>query len=231
MRRLVVKKLNFFKKIYTIPYARYICLFYHPFSNFSLFSIRSSSHSSIIIILLRAAYHWYKNAPTDEEFEKELSKNYSHNIQSSREKHEQMTQFLQNIKDPNNQQQQQRMNEVLLGGRGQQKRLHAVDDSIYGTEEGAKLQKEAQEEKNSISSSSKMIQQGRMKKKRKKKDLNNEGTDGNESGGDVTDKGAKDNTMLDRDRRLKQSVAGLVIAGAVAAGVSIFLGGGRRSSH
>jgi hypothetical protein len=142
-----------------------------------------------------------------------------------------MTQFLQNIKDPNNQQQQQRMNEVLLGGRGQQKRLHAVDDSIYGTEEGAKLQKEAQEEKNSISSSSKMIQQGRMKKKRKKKDLNNEGTDGNESGGDVTGKGAKDNTMLDRDRRLKQSVAGLVIAGAVAAGVSIFLGGGRRSSH
>ena len=85
------------------------------------------------------AYHWYKNAPTDEDFEKELSKNYSQNIQSSREKHVQMTQFLQNMKDPNNtnnKEQQQRMQEVLLGGRGQKKRLYAVDEEIYGTEEG-----------------------------------------------------------------------------------------------
>ena len=32
----------------------------------------------------KIAYYWYKNAPTDEEFEEELQKNYSHNIQNSR---------------------------------------------------------------------------------------------------------------------------------------------------
>lgn len=30
-----------------------------------------------------AAYYWYKNVPTDEEFEEELRKNYSHNINNS----------------------------------------------------------------------------------------------------------------------------------------------------
>jgi hypothetical protein len=30
------------------------------------------------------AYHWYKNAPTDEEFEEKLRQNYSQNIENSR---------------------------------------------------------------------------------------------------------------------------------------------------
>ena len=164
------------------------------------------------------AYHWYKNAPTDEQFEKELSKNYSQNIQSSRDKHVQMTQFLQNMKDPNKSaEQQQRMQEVLLGGRGQQKRLYAVDDSIYGTEEGAKLQKEAA--MGSSSGGNEIIKKKRKKMKKKKRRKNKEGNDDD-----------SDTTIEKTENKvLKQSVAGVVIAGTLAAGVSMLLGGGKRS--
>ena len=171
------------------------------------------------------AYHWYKNAPTNEQFEKELSKNYSQNIQSSRDKHVQMTQFLQNMKDPNkNVEQQQRMQEVLLGGRGQQKRLYAVDDSIYGTEEGAKLQKEAVMGTNGGGGGNNndgIIKKKRKKMKKKKRRKNKEGNN------DDSDNGS-DNERTE-NKLLKQSVAGVVIAGTLAAGVSMLLGGGKRS--
>jgi len=163
------------------------------------------------------AYHWYKNAPTDEDFEKQLSKNYSQNIQSSREKHVQMTQFLQSIKDPNNTDQQQRMQEVLLGGRGQKKRLYAVDEEIYGTEVGAKLQKEATAGTavdNSIINKKKK----KGKKKKRKKKSEEEGSDGDDT-----------NNTTDTSARLKQSVAGVVVAGTLAAGISMLLGDGKRS--
>jgi hypothetical protein len=164
------------------------------------------------------AYHWYKNAPTDEQFEKELSKNYSQNIQSSRDKHVQMTQFLQNMKDPDKSvEQQQRMQEVLLGGRGQQKRLYAVDASIYGTEEGAKLQKEAVMGSNNNDD---IIKKKRMKMKKKKRRKNQEGNN------DESDVGSDERT---ENKLLKQSVAGVLIAGTLAAGVSMLLGGGKRS--
>jgi hypothetical protein len=132
-----------------------------------------------------------------------------------------MTQFLQNMKDPNSDQ-QQRMQEVLLGGRGQQKRLYAVDDAIYGTEEGAKLQKEAVE-----GSSGKIIKKKRKKRKNKEKE-----DDSSNSSDDMNDKGTTNNnnvTTTDSNVRLKQSVAGVVIVGTLAAGVSMFLGGGKRS--
>jgi hypothetical protein len=129
-----------------------------------------------------------------------------------------MTQFLQNIKDPNSDQ-QQRMQEVLLGGRGQQKRLYAVDDAIYGTGEGAKLQKEAVE-----GSSGKII-----KKKRKKRKIKGKENDSDSSGEKGTTNQNNITKTTDSNVRLKQSVAGVVIAGTLAAGVSMFLGGGKRS--
>ena len=129
-----------------------------------------------------------------------------------------MTQFLQNMKDPNKSvEQQQRMQEVLLGGRGQQKRLYAVDDSIYGTEEGAKLQKEAVMGSNNNDG---IIKKKRMKMKKKKRRKNQEGNN------DESDVGSDERT---ENKLLKQSVAGVLIAGTLAAGVSMLLGGGKRS--
>ena len=110
-----------------------------------------------------------------------------------------MNAFLQNMRDPNSDQ-QKKMDEVLLGGRGQQKRLYAVDEKIYGTEEAAKLQKEAQQK----------AKKGKRKKKRKGKG----NADGNVEGG-ILSSGAT------------QSVAAVAVVGALAAGASFFLGGKR----
>ena len=116
-----------------------------------------------------------------------------------------MTNFLQNIKDPNSEH-QQRMATVLLGGKGQQKRLYAVDETIYGTEEGARLQNEAQQ---------KTATDKKKKKRRRKKRLND--TDSNEG---IIDESS--------NVRTKQSIAAVAVLGAVAAaGASLFLGGKR----
>lgn len=147
-----------------------------------------------------------------------------------------MTQFLQNIKDPttSNPQHEQMMQEVLLGGRGQQKRHYAVDKTIYGTEEGAKLQKEAVASLEGGGSSSSSGSGGKkiIKKKRKKRKNMKKEQNGSADSSSDDDEGTTNNnitTTTDSSVRLKQSVAGVVIAGTLAAGVSMFLGGGKRS--
>ena len=93
------------------------------------------------------------------------------------------------------------MEKVLLGGKGQQKRLYAVDETIYGTEEGAKLQLEAQ--KNA---------KKKKKRKKKKKSIDADSDSSNAEDGMVG---------------VKQSVAAVAVVGVLAAGASIFLGGKR----
>jgi len=125
------------------------------------------------------------------------------------------------MKDPNNtnnKEQQQRMQEVLLGGRGQKKRLYAVDEEIYGTEEGAKLQKEATTSAVDVDGG-KIINKKRKKKRKKKRDV--------ESEEENAEGGATDTITTDTSVRLKQSVAGVVVAGTLAAGISMLLGGKR----
>ena len=129
------------------------------------------------------------------------------------EKHSQMTNFLQNMKDPNSNQQQE-MNAVLRGGRGQQKRLYSVDESIYGTEEGAKLQKDAHEK-------AEADQKKKNKRRRKKK---NKGNDDNTGGTIDQGNDGDENTTV---RVVQQSMAAVAVVGALAAGASFLLGGKR----
>eukprot|EP00584_Thalassiosira_punctigera_P024768 CAMPEP_0172555138 /NCGR_PEP_ID=MMETSP1067-20121228/58120_1 /TAXON_ID=265564 ORGANISM="Thalassiosira punctigera, Strain Tpunct2005C2" /NCGR_SAMPLE_ID=MMETSP1067 /ASSEMBLY_ACC=CAM_ASM_000444 /LENGTH=181 /DNA_ID=CAMNT_0013343647 /DNA_START=100 /DNA_END=645 /DNA_ORIENTATION=- len=153
------------------------------------------------------AHYWYKNAPSDEEHEEELRKKYSHIIEQSRDKQAQMTTFLQNMKDPHSDQQKQ-MNQILLGGRGQKKRLHAVDEKIYGTEEGAKLQQEAQ-----------------LKAKKGKRKRKNKGSA--DADGAVGDSGKSDLKSGQQSVSVKGSVAAVAVVGALAVGACFFLGGKR----
>jgi hypothetical protein len=128
-----------------------------------------------------------------------------------------MNAFLQSIKDPTSDQQKQ-MQKVLLGGRGQQKRLYSVDETIYGTEEGAKLQKEAQE---------KAIQ--KKQKKREKKVSSNEG--GNNISSDDSGSSSLNRTDTEdsHSRIVRQTVAAVTVVGALAAAGASFLLGGKRS--
>ena len=117
-----------------------------------------------------------------------------------------MSNFLQNIKDPNSDH-QQKMDAVLLGGKGQQKRLYAVDETIYGTEKGAKLQLEAQQK----------ADMKKKKKKRRKKKKSEEN--------DNVDAGIGSSSSV---ISVKQSVIGVAAVGALAATASLLLGGKRQ---
>ena len=147
------------------------------------------------------AYHWYKNAPSDEEHEANLRKKYAHHIEASKEKHDNMTKFLQGMQDPNNKEQQAKMAEVLRGGRGGQKRLHAVDQSLYGTDEGAKRQ---------------LKEMDKSKKKGKKKKSKN-----------VAERSVDEDTAR-KEKVIQQSVAAVAVAGVLAAGASMFFGAKRQ---
>ena len=118
-----------------------------------------------------------------------------------------MATFLQNMKDPNSDQQKQ-MDQVLLGGRGQQKRLYAVDENIYGTEEAARLQQVAQQK----------AKKGKRKKKKKKKSSN---------AGDKGELTKNDLEKTEQDSHVKHTVVAVAVVGALAAGASLFLGGNR----
>lgn len=57
-----------------------------------------------------------------------------------------MVNFFQAMKDPKvNPEQDRKMMQVLHGGRGDIKRHYAVDEKLYGTEEGVMKKKEAEE--------------------------------------------------------------------------------------
>ena len=117
-----------------------------------------------------------------------------------------MSNFLQNIKDPNSDH-QRKMDAVLLGGKGQQKRLYAVDETIYGTEEGAKLQLEAHQKAD-------MKKKKKKKRRKKKKSEVEDHVD--------TDIGSSSSVIS-----VKQSVLGVAAVGALAATASLLLGGKR----
>jgi hypothetical protein len=123
-----------------------------------------------------------------------------------------MNAFLQSMKDPNSDQ-QRKMNDVLMGGRGEQKRLYSVDETLYGTEEGARLALEAQEK-------SKNKAESRTKKRKNKKREGDASSDGG-----IVDNG---NGQAGGGIVKGSVVAMAVVAGTVAACAS-FLLGGRRS--
>lgn len=78
-----------------------------------------------------------------------LKKNYSNNIEGSKAKRQEFSTFLQGMKDPSsNANAEKKMGEVLRGGRGETKRHYAVNEELYGTEEGVRLRKEAEDKQN-----------------------------------------------------------------------------------
>lgn len=129
-----------------------------------------------------------------------------------------MNKFLKGVIQ-NDEEQQERMAEVLRGGRGGQKRLHAVDLSLYGTEEGAKLQREAMMKKQQEQEEKKI---GKKKGKKKKQSKGKLERDMNIEGGDAVDDGSDNNSKV-----MKQSVAAVLVAGTLAAGATLLLGGKR----
>lgn len=90
-----------------------------------------------------------------------------------------MIQFFEAMKE-GNMKQEEKMLEVLYGGRGDMKRHYAVDDKLYGTEQGLMQQKKAAE-----------VADARVQKKKKKlrqKDKSGDETENHKNG--IVDQGS-----------------------------------------
>lgn len=177
-----------------------------------------------------------------------LRKNYSNNIEGSKAKRQEFSTFLQGIKDPNsNADTDKKMEEVLRGGRGETKRHYAVNKELYGTEEGVRLRKEAEEE---------------QKQQTRKKDQRHRGQKGEEGSKDWKDEleeasmaggAGSSKTKAKKNKKTKRSskkvsdagsdtdsgvsgsgnigtkqVALLSVVAAAAAGLGFILGGKRQ---
>lgn len=122
------------------------------------------NYSLALMPAVAYAYYYNRNAPSDEDLENILRKDYSSTIKESENKRQQMTQFIENaVKKPTSDQKMDRkLSSVLLSGKGEMKRQLPVDKTLYGTEEGAKKAADMWEQAK--------LEQKEKRKKKKKRD-------------------------------------------------------------
>lgn len=115
-----------------------------------------STQPSSSLVPIPSGYYYQTNKKEDKDFEDELRKKYSHNIDSSVRKRQDMVKFMDSLKKGEG---DKRMDKVLQGGKGEMKRLYRVDEKLYGTQEGVDTKKRVEAE----------LAQKRERKKKKKK--------------------------------------------------------------
>lgn len=134
-----------------------------------------------------------------------MKENYASKIQGSKEKKQDMVKFFESMKNHNDPEQEKKMRQVLYGGKGDIKRHYAVDEKLYGTEEGAKLAEEAKKEKE--------LPTKRRKRKKQRKSS------------DSKDEEAKEKKLsVSSTSTTKHLVSGMLALG-VLGGVSFIIGG------
>lgn len=132
-----------------------------------------------LALLPVCGYTWYtlKNKPSDEELEKEIRTKYSTEVKASENSREAMKEFFKGIRDPNqmNSKQEEELSKILRAGKDTVKRHYAVDETLYGTEEGSQQAEELQ----------RLAKEESKKKKKRMKQLKKEGKLG-EGGGETS---------------------------------------------
>lgn len=122
---------------------------YQPYSTMSKARIRIPAHvfgySLAIIPVVYFGYYYQSNKASDADFEEELRKNYSHNIQASQSNRAEMVKVVEALKR-GNVSKDKRIDEMLHAGKGDKKRHYPVDEKYYGTEEGIAAKERIQEE-------------------------------------------------------------------------------------
>jgi hypothetical protein len=136
-----------------------------------------------------------------------LKENYASKIQGSKEKKQDMVKFFESMKNHNDPDQEKKMRQVLYGGKGDIKRHYAVDEKLYGTEEGAKLAEEAKKEK-----------EFPTKRKKRKKQRKSSATKDD-------DDEAKEKELSVLGRSTTKHVVSGMLALGVLGGVSFIIGG------
>ncbi len=190
------------------------------------------------IFTIHTAMYWQKNHKSDEDLEKILEENTANKalIQNSRDKKQDMVNFFESMKNSDTTQ-ESKMREVLYGGRSDMKRHYRVDESLYGTEEGARLAKEAQEgssgsggEKGDQGSQGEGEVGGEKRKKRRKKGKRKKkkkvDDDHDDTPSSESSETSKENSERQRQGIMNKGVVATGAAGTIALAALIFLGGG-----
>lgn len=155
-----------------------------------------------------------------------------------------MVKFFSALKDPkSNPEQEEKFKMLLQGGKGEIKRQHAVDDKLYGTEEGVRMKNESQLANNNINNNSSNSDsdnngdkegKGKKKKKkivkRKKNQVGNDNHEKNENN-NPTSEGEQETKMMMNKLismpSIHQAAMGTVAVGTLAI-VASLIGGGKR---
>mmetsp|Transcript_19577 Transcript_19577/g.24690 ORF Transcript_19577/g.24690 Transcript_19577/m.24690 type:complete len:214 (+) Transcript_19577:94-735(+) len=154
------------------------------------------------------ALYWKRNHDSDEAFEQKLQENFHSNIQGNRDKKQDMVKFFQAMKDQNNNpEHDKKMMSILQGGRGDIKRHYAVDEKLYGTEEGVMKKKEAEE---AMMQDLEEKKQKRMEKKKKHKKKRKQTSDAedNENNSNSTNTSENESEEKDKGDRKSETVTG-----------------------
>ncbi len=150
-----------------------------------------------------------------------------------------MVKFFSALKDPkSNPEQEEKLKMLLQGGKGEIKRQHAVDDKLYGTEEGVRIKNESQLANNSSNSNSDgdSDKEGEKKKKkkkivkRKKSQVGNDNHDKHENNNPPSEGEQESKMMMNKlisMPSIQQAAMGTVAVGTLAILASL-IGGGKR---
>ena len=186
--------------------------------------------STLMLPVLGYTLYAGRYGPSQEELQKEIRERYASRQEESRERSKRIGEFFQEAVYNPNGKHEDTLKGLLYAGRGEkQKRLHAVDEKLLGTEEGV-AEKKRQEE----------LRKKREEYKRKKKA--GEIVDDKPKGKNAkkTAAGSKDEpNPLDSDSKSSvgekgmainvQSAAAMGAVALLAAGVGFLAGGSRRS--
>lgn len=132
-----------------------------------------------------------------------------------------MVRMVQSIKNPGSDElMEKKFEEILKGGKEASKRHYAVNESLYGTEEGVKQRHLAEEERKQRQKKKnrRAAPKGEKKSEERKEIKNGE-----------TIEGQSRDELINQDMSgtRTKSIVAVAVLGTVAAGASIFFGGRR----
>lgn len=153
------------------------------------------------------AEYYRRYAPSDEDLAEILEQKYSEQIATARASRPDFQVFMDQMKN-NSTELDKTMDSVLKGGKDSAKRVYAVDDALYGKQDGRQLKKQTLVDINGT-------RQEKIRKARESREMA------------ITDDN-KTQTASRLSNPQTQSVIALVVAGGLAAAVGFLLGGSKR---
>ena len=195
------------------------------------FAIPAQGFVFTVLLLPVLGYTMYagRYGPSDEELEHQVRERYAARIAETRQKNEAMKDFFQHAINNPDGKVDDKLKEVLHAGKGGKKRIYAVDEKLYGTEEGVAEKKRQEEER---------LKREEYRRKKKAGEIAEEEKPSKSKGGKAKG-GADAATKTPEPLATPSNGGGLVVnaqsaatLGAVAvlaAGVGFLAGGSRRS--